>query len=206
MSEWSREKELHVDVVDNVPKRMPKFMEKRVIRPLKDSNHNHCICERPMSRLLCTNCKETYLGRISRTCTMHPNVKLIELKISDHQTNKFFLSIIPIGSLLAGHQIVLQVQLENAHRNRRGNSDQHESNETLSNSVLALPSGMMKPHAFLNDLNQYSSQNHKFEKIQLTNVSVVFSLNIYSKCMANEVSDVLVVVVERFFFQMRRTH
>lgn len=92
MSKWGRQKELQElqelhglqedkDMVDNATNKLPKFMERRMGRPLADNNRSHCICERPMSRLLCTNCKKIYFGRISRTCTEHPNV--IEIEISE---------------------------------------------------------------------------------------------------------------------------
>lgn len=61
------------DEVDNVVEKMPKSMERRNVRPLTESN-SRCICERPMTPLLCTSCKKTYFGRIGRTCTEHPNV------------------------------------------------------------------------------------------------------------------------------------
>lgn len=80
-----RGNELHedIDVVDKVPEKWSKFMKRRMVQPLAESNQNnsHCICERPMTPLLCTNCKRTYFGRISRACVDHPNVCTIELNL-----------------------------------------------------------------------------------------------------------------------------
>lgn len=171
MSKWCRQKELQElhelqednDVVDNVPKKLPKFMERRMVRPLADSNHSHCICERPMSRLLCTNCKKIYFGRISRTCTEHPNVIANWIfGTSRSSTYNHFSSLCVIGSLLARYEVVLQLQHENAHRNRRGNPNLHESNESLNDCGVAWIS------------NQ--NQNHIYKCIR-----IVFSLNITFK-------------------------
>lgn len=51
---------------------------------------------------------------------------------------RYFSSLCVIGSVLARYEVVLQLQHEDAHRNRRGNPNLHESNESLNDCGAAL--------------------------------------------------------------------
>lgn len=120
------------DEVDNVVEKSWEFMERQNVRPLTELN-SRCICERSMTPLLCTSCKKTYYGRIGRTCTEHPNVIIWQASVDFDWRLISSIS----GALLARFASVLQLQLEDAHRNRRKDPHQHESDETLTNCAGA---------------------------------------------------------------------
>nr|XP_014280629.1 uncharacterized protein CG13380 [Halyomorpha halys] len=42
---------------------------RRILGPSKD-----CICDRPKTKIMCTNCDYVSFGRVRRTCNLHPYV------------------------------------------------------------------------------------------------------------------------------------
>lgn len=91
MSRSGKATQLDADVVDKGSAKMPKFVENQMARPRPlselNGNRSRCICERPLTPLLCTHCMKPYFGRIGRTCTEHPNVSNSILRLTSGSDN-----------------------------------------------------------------------------------------------------------------------